>query len=190
VKLYLIRHPEPLIEAGICYGVSDMPAKTEALQVCLLALKPALHALNGITIYTSPLQRCAALATSLHELLPASKKVLSPELLELNFGHWEGQSWDAIYATDSEGLDAWATQPVNFAPGGGESLAQLHTRITQWLKTVLASGEQQAIVVTHGGPLRVLLSMNKISDQNSPIEAALNLQAPAWGSLNTLEITL
>jgi alpha-ribazole phosphatase len=190
VKLYLIRHPEPLIEAGVCYGVSDVPAKTEAFLAYLLALKPALHALNGVTIYTSPLQRCAALATSLHDLLPASKKVLSPELLELNFGRWEGQSWDDIYATDSQGLDAWAAQPANFSPGGGESLAQLHLRVTQWLKTVLASSEHQAIVVTHGGPLRMLLSMNKTGSENSPIEAALNTAAPPWGSLSIVEITL
>jgi broad specificity phosphatase PhoE len=68
---------------------------------------------------------------------------------------------------------------------GGESLTQLHTRVMAWLKDVQNSGVDIAIVVTHGDPLRVLLT----AAENNPA-AALNLQAPPWGSLDTLEITL
>lgn len=185
MQLYLIRHPEPLIGKGVCYGVSDIPAKPEALAECLANICPQLTALDNITIYSSPLKRCATLASALLETLPTSPLVICPELAELNFGHWEGLSWDTIYATDAIGLNAWARQAMTYSPGDGESLMQLHQRVMHWFVRICEHKSKKAIVVTHGGPLRVLLSMHK----NSP-EAVLNTKAPPWGSLSVIEITL
>jgi alpha-ribazole phosphatase len=185
LKLYLIRHPESILGKDICYGASDIPAKPEALAECLANIRTQLTKLDGIPIYSSPLQRCTALALALQATLPASTLTICPELQELHFGHWEGLSWDTIYHTDSIGLDAWAAQTLVYAPGGGESLMQLRRRVMHWLKNVCCSTTKQAIVITHGGPLRVLLSMH----ENSP-EAMLSTKAPPWGSLNVIETTL
>jgi broad specificity phosphatase PhoE len=165
--------------------VSDIPVKPTALNACLEALIPTLKALDGTPIYSSPLGRCTALACAISAELPATNLQMCPELLELDFGHWEGLSWDAIYATDAQGLNAWAAQPLIYAPGGGESLAQLNLRIMTWLKNLCSNGIEQAIVVTHGGPLRVLLSVNENS-----LDAVLSRAAPPWASLTVIEITL
>ncbi len=183
--LHLIRHPEPDIDAGVCYGVSDIPAKAAALYTCLGALLPTLKALDGVTIFTSPLQRCASLAKAIRAEMPSSSLHMCAELVELDFGRWDGLSWDTIYATDAQGLNAWAAQPLIYAAGGGESLAQLNLRIMSWLKNLCSNGIEQAIVVTHGGPLRVLLSVNENS-----LDAVLSKAAPPWGSLTVIEITL
>jgi alpha-ribazole phosphatase len=183
VQLHLIRHPEPAIDAGICYGSSDVPAKHAALQDCLSTLLPTLKPLNGAPIYTSPLIRCAALAQFIANALPASRLRVCPELAELDFGAWEGRHWDAIYATDAPALDAWAADPFHYAPGGGETLAQLHARVTLWLENLFASKAEQAIVVTHGGPLRVLLNISSIR-AGVALDAVLNTKAPLWGSLS------
>ncbi len=187
--LYLIRHPEPAIEKGVCYGLSDMPVKPLALEKCLTALTPTLMPLNGAPIYTSPLIRCAVLASAIADLLPASPLIACSELVELDFGAWEGQHWDTIYASDATGLDAWAAAPFNYPPGGGETLTQLHARVMLWLETLFASQAEQAIVVTHGGPLRVLLNVNSIR-AGAALGTVLNTQAPPWGSLNIQKIQI
>lgn len=204
--LYLIRHPEPQIEPGVCYGVLDVPAKPAALTAAFAALLPQLAHCNGITIYTSPLQRCTALASALRAALPGSLLVTSPELIELNFGTWEGCSWDDIYANEGACLETWAAQPIDYAPGGGESLRQLHCRVITWLNDLRRSGCETAVVLTHGGPLRVLLSLNcklnsspntslstkqnanEISPTETSLLAAYARKAPPWGSLNVVTI--
>lgn len=187
--LYLIRHPEPAIDSGICYGSSDVPAKCAALQDCLGTLLPTLKPLNGAPIYTSPLIRCAVLASALADLLPASLVIACPELAELDFGAWEGLHWNAIYTADAPGLDAWAADPFNYSPGGGETLTQLHARVMLWLETLFASKAEQAIVVTHGGPLRVLLNVNSIR-AGAALDTVLNTKAPPWCSLNIQKIQI
>jgi alpha-ribazole phosphatase len=144
-----------------------------------------LPAVQDLMIYSSPLKRCLDLAKALHAVSEHSTLTVCPALSELDFGRWEGLSWDNIYAQDAAGFDAWALQPLTHAPGGGESLVQLHQRVIKWLKDIQHQGIKQAVVVTHGGPLRVLLS-NDIAQS----AAALSTQAPPWGSLSTLEITV
>lgn len=114
-----------------------------------------------------------------------STLTLCPELAELDFGNWEGLSWNTIYERDVSGLDTWAAEPFTYAPGGGESLSRLHQRVMLWLITICKTETQQAIVISHGGPLRVLLSIK----ENNPA-TALSIAAPAWGSLTVIEITL
>jgi alpha-ribazole phosphatase len=185
MRLYLIRHPEPDIASGTCYGSLDVPAEPEALAACLNHLLPMLPDEQDLVIFSSPLKRCLDLAKALHAVTEQSTLTACPALSELDFGRWEGLSWDSIYAQDAAGLDDWALQPLTHAPGGGESLAQLHKRVTKWLKDIQHQGIERAIVVTHGGPLRVLLS-NDIARA----AAALITQAPPWGSLNTVEISV
>ena len=60
MTLWLVRHALPLIEPGICYGQLDMPADLQATQTCAKELVNVLP--KGITVVTSPLQRCELLA--------------------------------------------------------------------------------------------------------------------------------
>jgi alpha-ribazole phosphatase len=75
-----------------------------------------------------------------------------PRLLELDFGAWEGVAWDDV---PREALDAWATDPIGFAPPEGESGAALLVRVASFARDLLGRGAD-AIVVAHGGPLRLL----------------------------------
>ena len=70
----------------------------------------------------------------------------------MDFGAWEGQSWDAIGRT---AVDAWVADPVHHAPGGGESALAMLRRIARGGESVRASG-RDAILVCHGGTIRML----------------------------------
>jgi len=65
MRLLLVRHPQPIIETGICYGRSDLDVSAEQLTQARRQL--ALAQPTALTIYTSPLQRCAKLAQALAE---------------------------------------------------------------------------------------------------------------------------
>jgi broad specificity phosphatase PhoE len=79
---------------------------------------------------------------------------------EMAFGCWEGLTVAEIQQHYAEALVAWQTDPVQVAPPGGETLAQVTDRIRAVLaRLVHASQEHTAILAAHGGPLRVLLCL-------------------------------
>ena len=74
---------------------------------------------------------------------------------ELDFGTWEGQPWNNIPRDD---INRWASDLLGFAPPGGESGADLIARVAAFHNDIVAAG-QDCIVVSHGGPLRVLAAL-------------------------------
>jgi alpha-ribazole phosphatase len=142
VQVFLIRHPRPQVAAGICYGRLDVPAiDVEATAAALRAQLPP-----GLPLVASPLARCRALAVALH---PAPR--LLPELMEVDFGDWEGRSWDDIGAA---ALDAWAADLLHHAPPGGESVAALQARAVACLDALADEGLAACVAVTHAGVMR------------------------------------
>lgn len=152
--LHLIRHPEPEIEAGVCYGRLDIPAKN--VEAAAERLRTELP--PGLPVFSSPLIRCQALAELLHP-----QPVFDDRLMEMHFGDWEGRRWDDI---PRHQLDAWAADIAGYAPPGGESPADLQRRA---LAFVASLDVPEAVVVTHGGVIRVLLA------------SRLDLAAREWG---------
>ena len=141
--LHLVRHPEPEIASGICYGALDVLAKN-ASEVAE-ELRQVLPA--ELPVWSSPLLRCRALA----ELVDAAP-VFDHRLAEMNFGEWEGQPWNLIPRHE---LDAWAADVAGYAPPGGESPLSLQQRA---LDFVAGLDVPEAIIVTHAGVIRTLLA--------------------------------
>ena len=141
--LHLIRHPQPLIAAGICYGRLDIPAENPA--IAAVRLRAALP--PDLPLWTSPLQRCRALAAELHP-----QPQIDERLAEMDFGAWEGRAWDAIPRGE---LDAWAADVAGYAPPGGESPQAMQRRA---LEFVAGLQVPEAVVVTHAGVIRTLLA--------------------------------
>jgi alpha-ribazole phosphatase len=153
MRIALIRHPALLIEPGVCYGRLDVAvAPTAKQQIGRIAADPALQ--GAIHVWTSPAVRCRGLADAIAMTL-AVPLTVDPRLQELDFGDWEGQYWDAIPRPD---LDRWAAAPLSFAPPGGESAAALAERIRDF-HAGLHRDQKDCVVVSHGGPLRVLTAL-------------------------------
>lgn len=151
MQLILIRHPQPDVAPGICYGRTDLAVAPPQLELVLAALLPTLP--TALPVYASPLQRCAVLATRL-----AQHPVYDERLVEMDFGTWEMQPWDAI---PRAGVDAWAADLANYRPGDGESVLHMAQRIAAFYSDLQrqlddGSGEGQAIVVCHAGAMRLL----------------------------------
>ena len=138
--LWLQRHAQPLVAPGICYGRTDMAADDKATAAAAQALQSAwaAEALPAGTIWHSPLQRCAQLATALQMQAPGFQLSACNDLAEMDFGAWEGQRWDGIAR---EEMQAWTADFMAYAPGGGESLTTMMARVTR----ALDAARQQAL---------------------------------------------
>jgi alpha-ribazole phosphatase len=143
VRTFLIRHPKPDIDTGICYGRSDLGIAEDANE-CAHALRALLPI--DAPLYTSPLQRCLELARALH-----AEPVIDERLVEMHFGAWEMRRWDDIPRAE---IDAWAANPVGYAPPGGESPAAMRMRVA----ALLAELPEVAVLVAHGGVLRACVA--------------------------------
>jgi len=147
VALILLRHTRPPGASGLCYGVSDLPpgpdlpSETRRLAA---QLPPAAR------IVTSPLLRCARLAAALGAArgLPVAEDA---RLQELDFGRWEGLRWDAIPRAE---LDSWAADLLHARPHGGETVAEMASRVAAALDEHGAPG---TLIVTHMGVIRAAL---------------------------------
>ena len=141
--LHLIRHSEPDIAPGICYGQHDILAKNVA--PAATALRSELPA--GLPVWSSPLRRCSALAGQLD---PRFKT--DPRLAEMNFGAWEGLPWDQVPRHE---LDAWAADVAGYCPPQGESARAMQRRALAFVADLTVP---EALIVTHAGVIRVLLA--------------------------------
>lgn len=143
MQLYLIRHPKPDIDTGVCYGRSDLGLAEDAGERAdaLRALLPA-----DAPLWSSPLRRCLELARALHAV-----PVIDERLVEMHFGSWEMRRWDEIPRHE---IDAWAADPVGYAPPGGESPAELRARVSGLLQEL----PEVAVLVAHGGVLRACVA--------------------------------
>jgi broad specificity phosphatase PhoE len=79
-------------------------------------------------------------------------RLVLPELNDILVGEWEGKSL-ADYRV-------WARShgPDDVTEGGGESRAATVRRYVRAFRTILARPERVVLVVTHGLPIRYLLS--------------------------------
>lgn len=143
-----MRHPAPLVEPGICYGRIDVALHPDA-DVERMASDPLLA--GSKQVWTSPSRRCRQLAGRIAAALDVPLSA-DPRLMELDFGDWEGKPWDDLPRAE---LDRWATDPIDFRAPGGESGAELIARITDFHARLT----QDCVVVSHGGPLRVLAAL-------------------------------
>jgi len=154
LKIHLIRHPTPAVAPNVCYGQTDLPLADppSAAAMRLLQLLPAID-----QVFSSPLRRCHELASA---LAAGSAKPLTadPRLMEIDFGEWEGRSWNEV---PRQLLDQWAAAPFDFAPPQGESAAAMAERVIAFADDLVAAKQGKSgelAVVSHQGPLRVLIA--------------------------------
>jgi alpha-ribazole phosphatase len=181
VKLHLVRHPQPDIDPGLCYGASDVAVAEHALARVHATLHVA--GLPGdLPVYASPLQRCARLARRLNP----TALTFDARLAEMDFGRWEMRPWDVIPRIE---VDAWAADLLHYRPGGAECVLDVARRLAAFIDELRQAGHAEALLVCHAGTIRLLGAMR----DGLPLEqAALNAaRAPhriAYGELVVLEV--
>lgn len=156
LRLLLARHGETAWNHdGRLQGQSDVPLSALGeQQAARLALRLAAEPIDAV--YASDLQRAwrtaaiAAAGRSLPVLQNAAWR-------ELSFGAWEGLTYEQAMARDGDLAARRIADPERVAPPGGEHLGDLAARLDGALDEIGRRHDGQTVlVVTHGGPLRVL----------------------------------
>lgn len=152
-------------------GHSDVPLNSLGRQQAELVAK-RLATLPVDAVYSSDLQRAVQTATAIaaHHGLPVVQRA---GFREIDFGLWEGLTYQQIMAGWPCWLTAMYARPsIGYAPRG-EGFAALQRRAQAALRRCVDEQRGRTIVVVaHGGTLRALLcaALNKSIDEVWTIE--------------------
>ncbi len=170
LEVYLFRHPQVIIDEGICYGQTDLELHPDGLRQWKEKIAVEKKLINDLPdsrkpklrILTSPSKRCRDSALILSDIPGFPEAVTAPEILEMNFGNWEMQSWENLFIDTDSGYREWSENWIRAEVPGGESYMDLNTRVLRrWeyeLSLAKKSGLRRLYIVTHAGPIRVILS--------------------------------
>lgn len=153
-RIWLIRHGETeWSRSGRHTGRTDIPLTPDGERVAA-ALAPSLASLDPGLVLCSPLSRARRTA----ELAGLHPDATTPDLLEWDYGAWEGRTTAEIRAELAD--PAWLVWDHPIPPGEtpGEQLADVGVRTRRVLDrcdTVLAEG-RDCVLVAHGHVLRIL----------------------------------
>ena len=151
MRVFLVRHPAPLVASGLCYGSTDLGVAPDELARVAATLSATLP--RGVPLFSSPLRRCAELAGTLAASLECSSLTFDARLVEMDFGLWEMRRWDDISRSE---IDAWADDMAGYRPGGGESVLQMTERVAAFHSELICRRQECAIIICHAGTMRLL----------------------------------
>ncbi|WP_018752988.1 histidine phosphatase family protein [Paenibacillus sanguinis] len=138
VEWWLVRHGVTAWNHERRYqGHSDIPLLAGA-EAGLEGLERELDGVDFEAVYVSDLRRCReTLATARPDLIEIMQP--DPRLRELNFGHWEGCTYEQL--KDNETYRAWIDQPQAVTPPEGESWQEFEMRVTDLYAELLTISE-------------------------------------------------
>ena len=134
-------------------------------------------------VFSSPLQRCSMFAEHCvkERDIPL---ILDKNLQEMHFGDWEGQSIQQLYEQFPETLADFWQKPTQTTLPNAETMHQFHLRvstaITNIQQQMQLNGWQSALVITHGGVIKLL----KCMVLQQPLDDVLKMSAEL-GQLNS-----
>jgi broad specificity phosphatase PhoE len=146
----------------------DIPL-SEAGRAAAQALGRRLEGVRFDRIVASSLRRAQETARL---ALPAADVETDARLAEMDYGEWEGLTYEQIAARDGERRRAWEEDPEANACPGGESGADVARRVRSFLADAIARGGSSApardadaayagqiLAVAHSTTNRILLAV-------------------------------
>ncbi len=156
--IYLARHAETAWNAAArIQGRSDTALSPRGVTQTAQTVA-FLSTIPFDLVLSSPLSRARAMAEPVAANLHCDFRVLQ-ELVEIDFGRWQGHSWEEAYDMDPEAARAWDKRKPDARPDGGESLEEARTRAFSIQHRIESSSCSMCLVVAHGAFNRILISV-------------------------------
>jgi broad specificity phosphatase PhoE len=165
-QLFLVRHGESTGNVeGRFLGVTDAPLSGKGIKQAE-NLGAFFRDISIGRIFSSPLQRAhqTALAIGRFHQIPVETR---EELIEQNFGSWDGCPVEEIYQNQNDRLISWRRGTTEQAPGSkdeaGENLDEVMSRVSPFFHLFLGPEMKEAlehssvIVVAHAGIIQAAL---------------------------------
>ncbi len=173
--IFVLRHCR--IETGKdrrFIGQTDLPLNKEGLRQAA-GLREILSIFPFDEVYSGTLQRSLETAKL---VLPDRKVRAEPCLNEIHLGNWENKRFETIRKNRPRDFSARGRHLDTYRPPGGESFADLSSRVLPFFLHINHQRQTHTMVVTHAGVIRVLLSYI----HNTPL-ADLFQYRPGYGEL-------
>lgn len=168
MKWIWVRHGETDANQRGCYlGHLDIPLTVSGKEQ-IRTIAETLSCEKATRLYSSDLTRCAETAGVIGQAVSLQPE-LEPRLRELNFGQWDGKTYDEIMRLDQPRVTEWYRNPMSVSTPCGESLSQLGQRVDQWIQSVLPTigAHEVVIIVSHGGVIRWFQSRWLLGDAST-----------------------
>lgn len=153
--IYLLRHGQTDWNAQQRFqGSTDIPLNETGRQQAHAAA-PYMAQLRPDRIVASPLSRAHDTALVIAERLQAEVH-LDERLKETVGGHWEGKTFDQLYAEFQDEFSAWRSGIFGAKTASGESRLDLAERFSNAVHDALAHTPEAGtlLVVAHGAAIR------------------------------------
>jgi alpha-ribazole phosphatase len=158
MKLFLVRHGQTDWNLAQRFqGQSGIPLNETGRQQAV-ALADRLAGERFDVIYSSDLQRAHETAN----IIAKGKFEVKTDarLREVDFGDWQGLTYNAIKETHPDALTAWENNAYRNAPPNGETLGELTARVQSMLNDLLENCKgKNVLLVAHGGMLQSLVCL-------------------------------
>jgi alpha-ribazole phosphatase len=153
-RCWLIRHGEPEEHAwGKCYGSLDVGLSAAGREQ-MAQVASYLRGEPIAAIYTSPRTRARESADALSRPVE-----VIDDLREIDFGDFEGLTYDEIAAQHPQLYAEWMQTPTQIRFPNGESFPDMRLRVLNAFDRIRRKHENQTVaIVSHGGVNRILLA--------------------------------
>ncbi|MGI9860303.1 alpha-ribazole phosphatase [Moorella naiadis] len=158
IRVYLVRHGETEWNHTMRYqGHSDIALSANGRRQAEL-LRERFRGIKLDAVYSSDLYRAKETAMAIaapHGLLVQEV----PALREINFGAWEGLTYQEIITSYPQEWETWRRNPGTTIVPEGESFQQVKERALAAFEKIVAGEEKgrTLLFVAHGGSLRSLI---------------------------------
>ena len=157
-EIIIIRHGETeWNQTGRFQGHSDVPlSETGRAQAEALGRNLALDHVD--VIYASDLTRALETATPLAARFGLTVTP-DPLLRELNFGAWEGQSFNDVNAENPDAMKQFYNDPERAGIPHSEPFPDFQKRVAGRVREIVAEQRgKRIVIVSHGASIRILLA--------------------------------
>lgn len=156
--IHMVRHGLTEGNAQRRYvGATDMPLSEEGLRLARAGKRD--EAVRQV--YVTPLRRTQQTAAILY---PNARQVIVPDLREMNFGAFEGRTYEEL-ENDADFL-AWNNDGGMQPSPGGEGRLGFSQRataaLTRLIEEAAARGEEEIRILAHGGTIMSLMAVHAL----------------------------
>lgn len=160
IRLILIRHCETELGKNRYTGSTDVSLSAQGVKHGkLIAEYLKDKKINLSKIYSGSLKRaCETAGVIAREYSMDVEKL--PGLNEINFGGWEGLTFDEVLSSDRKNAEDYLASPPDFRFPGGETQRELNERVLNALDAILEKNldlNETILIAAHGGTNRVIL---------------------------------
>lgn len=192
--VYLFRHGLTKGNINAQYiGHTDLPITTDSISA-LKSIKAKHHYPEVDAVFVSPLKRCIE---SAEIMFPKNNPLVINDLIEYNFGEFEGCTADDLKNNDD--FKAWLRGDMHARPPYGESNAEFFARVCSAFEKIVdgmvKSGTETAAIVGHAGVLMAILACYGLPEApmaHWQMEAGygfkLRITPSLWMRANKLEV--